>query len=60
MVGREKPGRGAVGVPGIRALGFEGGDDARVHPLVREDVSRADTRRRVAAEIERIGAMVGL
>jgi MerR family transcriptional regulator/heat shock protein HspR len=32
----------------------------RLRPLVREDVSRGDTRRRVAAEIERIGAMVGL
>ena len=32
----------------------------RLRPLVREDGPRGDTRRRMAQEIERIGAMVGL
>jgi MerR family transcriptional regulator, heat shock protein HspR len=32
----------------------------RIRPLVAEDSGRADARRRVAQEIERIGAMVGL
>ena len=32
----------------------------RMRPLVREDAARQDTRRRMAQEIERIGAMVGL
>jgi MerR family transcriptional regulator, heat shock protein HspR len=32
----------------------------RLRPLVREEASRADARRRVAQEIERIGQMVGL
>jgi MerR family transcriptional regulator, heat shock protein HspR len=32
----------------------------RLRPLVREGASRAEARRRMAQEIERIGAMVGL
>jgi MerR family transcriptional regulator, heat shock protein HspR len=32
----------------------------RLRPLVREDGSRSDARRRMAQEIERIGQMVGL
>jgi MerR family transcriptional regulator/heat shock protein HspR len=32
----------------------------RIRPLVREDVSRPDARRRLAQEIERIGQIAGL
>jgi MerR family transcriptional regulator, heat shock protein HspR len=32
----------------------------RIRPLVQEDASRPDARRRLAREIERIGQMVGL
>jgi MerR family transcriptional regulator/heat shock protein HspR len=32
----------------------------RIRPLVQEDATRPETRRRLAREIERIGAMVGL
>jgi MerR family transcriptional regulator/heat shock protein HspR len=32
----------------------------RLRPLVRDEVARGDARRRMAQEIERIGAMVGL
>ena len=32
----------------------------RIRPLMREDSSRADTRRRLTQEIQRIGEMVGL
>jgi MerR family transcriptional regulator/heat shock protein HspR len=32
----------------------------RIRPLVREDVSRPDARRRLAHEIERIGQIAGL
>ena len=32
----------------------------RIRPLMREDGSRADTRRRLAQELERISRMVGL
>jgi MerR family transcriptional regulator/heat shock protein HspR len=32
----------------------------RIRPLMREDATRADTRRRLAQEIQRISEMVGL
>ena len=49
-----------VNLAGVQRLIAIAESVQRIRPLVRDDSSRSDARRRLAQEIERIGEMVGL
>ena len=49
-----------VNLAGVQRLLAIAESVQRIRPLVRDDGGRSETRRRLAQEIERIGAMVGL
>jgi MerR family transcriptional regulator/heat shock protein HspR len=49
-----------VNLAGVQRLLSIAESVQRLRPLIREDGSRPDARRRMAQEIERIGEMVGL
>ena len=51
---------GGVNLAGVQRLLSIAEAVQRLRPLIRQDASRGDARRRVALEIERIGEMVGL
>jgi MerR family transcriptional regulator, heat shock protein HspR len=49
-----------VNLAGVQRLLSIGEAVRRIRPLINEDTSRADTRRRLAHELKRISEMVGL